>query len=151
MTPVRLEPVALRSRVKHATTEPLRSHNNIKFSCTSCRLASRVIKLTKHVIWKKKSKRTAIAAYRANCRTAGIVVKAPEKDQILSLLNFFSCSTQLSRKCIMLINVKMPTIVGILTFISMIHTTFKSFESIIFIIFQHFSFYEQLKFHAQLS
>ena len=26
MTPVRLEPVALRSRVKHSTTEPLRSH-----------------------------------------------------------------------------------------------------------------------------
>ena len=25
MTPVRLEPVALRSRVKHSTTEPLRS------------------------------------------------------------------------------------------------------------------------------
>ena len=27
MTPVRLEPVALRSRVKHSTTEPLRSMN----------------------------------------------------------------------------------------------------------------------------
>ena len=27
MTPVRLEPAALRSRVKHSTTEPLRSHN----------------------------------------------------------------------------------------------------------------------------
>ena len=26
MTPVRLEPVALRSRVKHSTTEPLPSH-----------------------------------------------------------------------------------------------------------------------------
>ena len=26
MTPVRLEPGALRSRVKHSTTEPLRSH-----------------------------------------------------------------------------------------------------------------------------
>ena len=26
MTPVRLEPAALRSRVKHSTTEPLRSH-----------------------------------------------------------------------------------------------------------------------------
>ena len=31
------------------------------------------------------------------------------------------CSTQLSTKFIMLINVKMPTIVGILTFISMIN------------------------------
>ena len=35
----------------------------------------------------------------------------------------FSCSTQLSTKSILLINVKMPTIVGILTFISMINTT----------------------------
>ena len=32
-------------------------------------------------------------------------------------------STQLSTKFILLINVKMPTIVGILTFISMINTT----------------------------
>ena len=35
----------------------------------------------------------------------------------------FSYSTQLSKKLILLINVKMPTIVGILTFISMINTT----------------------------
>ena len=35
----------------------------------------------------------------------------------------FSCSTQLSMKVIMLINVKMPTIVGILTCVSMINTT----------------------------
>ena len=28
MTPVRLEPAALRSRVNHFTTEPLRSHKN---------------------------------------------------------------------------------------------------------------------------
>ena len=34
----------------------------------------------------------------------------------------FSCSTQLSTKIIMLLNVKMLTIVCILTFISMIHT-----------------------------
>ena len=51
---------------------------------------------------------------------------------------------------IMLINVKMPTIVGILTFISMINTISKSLEKNAFI-FQHFSFHEQLKFHAQLS
>ena len=35
----------------------------------------------------------------------------------------FSCSTQLSKKFILLINVKMHTIVGILTFISMIITS----------------------------
>ena len=33
------------------------------------------------------------------------------------------CSTQLSMEFILLINVKMPTIVGLLTFISMINTT----------------------------
>ena len=37
-----------------------------------------------------------------------------------------SCSIQLSTKCILSINVKMPTIVDILTFISTINTTFKA-------------------------
>ena len=39
------------------------------------------------------------------------------------VMKLFSYSTQLSTKFIMLINVKMPTIVGILIFISMINTT----------------------------
>ena len=39
------------------------------------------------------------------------------------VIKLFSCSTQLSTKFILLINVKMPTNVGILTFISMINTT----------------------------
>ena len=38
-----------------------------------------------------------------------------------SLHNFFSCSTQPSTKFILLINVKMETIVCILTFINMIN------------------------------
>ena len=63
----------------------------------------------------------------------------------------FSCSTQLSTKFIRLINVKMPTIVGILTFISMINTTSGRLKAKNFFICQYFSFYEQLKFHAQLS
>ena len=37
------------------------------------------------------------------------------------VIELFSYSTQLSMKFILLINVKMPTFVGILTFISMIH------------------------------
>ena len=49
----------------------------------------------------------------------------------------FSCSTQLSIKYILLINVKLPTIVGILTFISIRITIHSS--------------YKQLKFQAQLS
>ena len=62
-----------------------------------------------------------------------------------------SCSTKLSTKFILLINVKMPTIVGILTFISMIDTTSERLKARNFFICQYFNFYEQLKFRAQLS
>ena len=41
----------------------------------------------------------------------------------LEVIKLFPFSTQLSMKFILLINVKMPTIVGILTFICMINTT----------------------------
>ena len=54
-------------------------------------------------------------------------------------------------KFIMLINVKMPTIVDILTIMRMINTISESLKAKKIFIFQHFSFYEQLKFHAQLS
>ena len=60
-------------------------------------------------------------------------------------------SSQVSTKFIMLINIKMPTIVGILTFISMINTTPESLKARKVFIFQYFSFHEQLKFHTQLS
>ena len=39
------------------------------------------------------------------------------------VIKLFPCSTELSTKFILLINVKMPTIVGVLTFISRINTT----------------------------
>ena len=48
-------------------------------------------------------------------------------------------------------NVKMPTIVGILLFVNMTHTTPESFKATNVYIFQLLGFYEQLKFHAQLS
>ena len=51
----------------------------------------------------------------------------------------------------MLIDVKIPTTVGILTFISMINTTLNSLKARQVFIFQHFSFYKRLKFHVQLS
>ena len=51
-------------------------------------------------------------------------------------------------KFIMLINVKMPTIVGILTFIGTSNTTSESLKARKKLFFQHFSFYEQVKFHA---
>ena len=67
------------------------------------------------------------------------------------VIKLFPCSTQLSIKLIMLINVKMPTIVGILSFVSMIKTATENLKARNIFIFKHFCFYERLKFHAQLS
>ena len=64
---------------------------------------------------------------------------------------FFSCSTQLSTKFILVINVKMLTGVGILTFISMINTTAERLKARTFFNCRYFSFYEQFKFCAQLG
>ena len=63
------------------------------------------------------------------------------------VIKLFSCSAQLRLKFILLINVKMPTIVGILTFISRINYRLSWSKPEISIYF----IYEQLKFHAQLS
>ena len=62
------------------------------------------------------------------------------------VIKLFPCSTQLSTKFILLINVKMPTIVGILTFISMINTTSERLKARNFFICRYFSVYEPLKF-----
>ena len=69
------------------------------------------------------------------------------------VIKLFLCSTQLSMKFIMLINVNMPTILGILTFISLINNTPERLKARIVNIFQQYFFccYECLKFHAQLS
>ena len=67
------------------------------------------------------------------------------------VIKLFPCSNQPSTKLILLINVKMPTIVGILTFISMINTTSERFKAGNFFICRYFRFYEQLKFRAKLS
>ena len=53
-----------------------------------------------------------------------VIVACP----IPEVIKFFSCSTQLSLKFILLINVKMPTILGILTFMSRINTTSENFR-----------------------
>ena len=54
-------------------------------------------------------------------------------------------------KFILLINVKMPTIVGISTFISMVNIISERLKAINFFICPYASFYEQLKFRAHLS
>ena len=65
--------------------------------------------------------------------------------------NFFLFSTQLNMISILLINVKMPTTVGILTFISRINTTSDSLKASNTVTLQHCYFYEQWKFSAQIS
>ena len=67
------------------------------------------------------------------------------------VIKLFSCSTQPSTKFIILINIKMPTSVGILTFISMINIASERLKARNFLICRYFSFYEQLKFRAHLS
>ena len=81
---------------------------------------------------------------------------------VCEILQLFSCSTQLIDVKIptivdilifmSMINVRMQTIVGILIFMSMINTTavpLKARKD--FIIFNYFRFYEHLESHAQLS
>ena len=45
------------------------------------------------------------------------------------VINLFSCSTELSMEFILLMNIIMPTIVGILSYISMINTTSESLKA----------------------
>ena len=56
------------------------------------------------------------------------------------VIKLFSCSTQLSTKFVLLINVNMPTIVGIITFISMINKTSERLKAINFSSCRYFSF-----------
>ena len=72
----------------------------------------------------------------------------PSRDQTHDPRPWYSYSTQVSMKFILLIKVKMPTICGILTFISMINTTSERPKHKTLL---YFSFNEQLKFRAQLS
>ena len=67
------------------------------------------------------------------------------------VIKLFSWSTQQSTKSILLINVKMPTIVSFLTFISRIKATTERLKARNFLTFQYVSYYEQLQFRAQLS
>ena len=69
----------------------------------------------------------------------------------LEVIKLFSCSAQLRLKFILLINVKMPTIVGILTFISRINYRLWSSKPLVSIYLGYFSIYGKLKFQAQLS
>ena len=67
------------------------------------------------------------------------------------VIKLFLCSIQLSMKFFLLINVKMQTIVGILTFMSRKNSILSLSESEKSWISWYFFTYELLKFHAQLS
>ena len=58
---------------------------------------------------------------------------------------------ELSMTLILLINAKISTIVSVLTFISIIYTKSDSFKARDTVNFYLFSFYGQLKVHAQLN
>ena len=67
------------------------------------------------------------------------------------VIKLFSCSTQLSMKFFQLVSVKMPTIVGILTFMSGKNSILVLSEPKKNLNFLIFCTYEHLKFYAQLS
>ena len=68
-----------------------------------------------------------------------------------NVIEIISCSTQLSMKVFMFLNVKMPTIVGILTCMSRKHSILGFSELEKCWIPGYFHTNEHLKFHAQLS
>ena len=85
------------------------------------------------------------------CVISSLAIISLRKRELARGYKTFLYSTQLTTKFILLINVKMPTIVGILTFISRIITTSESLKARKLSVFQQFSSYAQLKVYAQLS
>ena len=67
------------------------------------------------------------------------------------VIKLFSCSAEPRLKFILLINVKMPTIVGILTFISRINYRLWHSKAPFSIYLGYSGLYEQSKLYAQLS
>ena len=120
--------------------------NKILYSRTS--MAQTELGPWKLVLAKGISSHPGWIMLKITSRDMMIIVLASPGPEVIKL---FSCSTPLSTKFILLISVKMPTIVGILTFISMVNTTYERLKAINFFVCWYFSFYEQLKFRAQLS
>ena len=87
---------------------------------------------------RKESNQTPICDYLKHCCFGSLysTILSPGQE----VIKLFSCSTQLSIKSIMLKNVKMPTIVGILTFIRMMNTTFENLKARKVFNIQHFRF-----------
>ena len=67
------------------------------------------------------------------------------------VIKLFSCSTELSMKFFLLINIEMPTIVGISAFMSRKNSILGLSKPEKCLISLYFYIYEHLKVHAQLS
>ena len=101
-----------------------------------------------------------IVCLRARVRKQPIIALYFESDTVLNVYNleawprghktFFMLSSA-EHELYPAQNVKIPTIVGILTFISMINTTSERLKARTFLICRYFSLYEQLKFRAQMN
>ena len=74
-----------------------------------------------------------------------------QRNQASEVIKLFLCATQLSMKFFLLMNVIMPTIVGILTLMSRKNSILGLPEPKKGQLSWYFYTYEQLKFHAQLS
>ena len=79
-------------------------------------------------------------------RVRTYVVSITDKEPYPRCYTDFFMPTRLSMTFIMLINIKMPTTVGILTFVSVMNTKSESLRARRVFIFQQINFYEQLKF-----
>ena len=64
----------------------------------------------------------------------------------IEVIKLLLCSYQLNMKFILLINVKIPTVVGILTFISRSNTTYVNLRTRNYLVYHYFTFYEIIKF-----
>ena len=86
-----------------------------------------------------------------DCRSYKTLVSCVMQRSGPQVIQLFSCSTQFSMKFFLLVNVEMPTIVGISTFKSRKNSILGLYKPEKCLIFLYFHTYEHLKFHAQQS
>ena len=86
-----------------------------------------------------------LPAYYACCIYSNVlqtilIMEANTMNPGPEVIKLFSCSTQLRTIFILLVNIKMTTIVGILTFINMINIASKRLKAMNFFTCRYFSF-----------
>ena len=100
--------------------------------------------------WEKRfrSQNASVQKHVQNCFLVFHIMPVNPRPEVIKL---FSCSTQLSMLFFLLINVKMPTFVGILTFMSRKNSILGLSDPEKHWISWYFHIHEQLNFYAQLS